>query len=287
MLNTDDLVNFEEMDTGIEDDYVERIFHRLSTGNHRLYGLFLDNQMVSMGGYTIFADHFAMLGRLRSDRLFRGNNFATELISYIIEEALQLTKIQWIGANTQMDNLPARRVLEKLGLIPHEPLHGAITKDTSALETGSKPWTPIHSLERKKFWLNQKYLNSFSLFPYEVYYSFPASKNLFQEHDLMNWSFYENEDQTRFLITKKDRKGDHYLHIVYPWSDISSQKGLWETISTDFRHLTEKSEGDTYIWMDLSVEAAKTLPSNHNFELSSPWVLYEVDRNMWDKNEDL
>ncbi len=170
MLTSEDFPYLEAMDTGIEDDYVMRIFHRLTTENHRLYGLFIDNEMVSMGGYTIFAGRYAMLGRLRSDRRFRGNNFATQLISYIMNEAFQVNGIQWVGANTQEYNIPARRVVEKLQLNPYVMLHGAVTKDTSALETGAKSWNFIDSIERKKYWLKEVFLKSSSIFPYECYY---------------------------------------------------------------------------------------------------------------------
>ncbi|WP_096200459.1 GNAT family N-acetyltransferase [Bacillus sp. FJAT-45350] len=276
MLNSDDYPYLEAMDTGLEDDYVERIFDRLTSekDHHRLFGLFLDNQMVSMGGYSIFAGRYAMLGRLRSDRRFRGNNLGTELISYIMNEALKLNGIQWVGANTQESNNPARRVVDKLGLKPYVMLHGAITKDTSALVSGAKQWSPVVSSERKLFWIREVFLKPNAVFPYECYYSFPASDELFQRHVIEKWSFYENEDQTRVLITKYDQKGDHYLHVVYPWSDIASQKGLWETISDDYDKLKQQTEGDTYIWMDLTKEDAESLPVGHKFELPSPWILY-------------
>lgn len=278
MLDKEDYPCLEAMDTAIEDDYVGRIFDRLTTGNHRLYGLFLDNQMVSMGGYTLFSGRYAMLGRLRSDRRFRGNDFATELLAYIMKEASLVSGIQWVGANTQENNLPARRVIEKLRLTPYSVLHGAITKDTSALESGAKPWKPIYSIERKQFWLREVYIKSSSIFPYECYYSFPASNDLFQEHAIQQWNFYENESQTRVLITKYDQKNHHYLHAIYPWSDISSQKGLWETISKDYHKLAEQTEGDTYIWIDLTKEAVQSLPTAHKFELPSAWILYGRDK---------
>jgi len=123
-------------------------------------------------------------------------------------------------------------------------------------------------------WLREAYLKSSSVFPYECYYAFPATNDLFQGHDLNKWNFYENESQTRVLITKYDQKDQHYLHAIYPWSDITAQKGLWETISTDYRKLTKQTEGDTCIWIDLTKEAVKSLPVSHKFELPSPWILY-------------
>ncbi|MDG5787066.1 GNAT family N-acetyltransferase [Evansella sp. AB-P1] len=276
-LHKGDYSFFEAMDTGIKDDYILRIFERLTTGNHRLYGLFIGNKLISMGGYTVFAGYYAMLGRLRSDRRYRGNNMATKILTHVMNEAFQLNGIQWVGGNTQEDNIPARRVLEKLGLNTYTTLHGAVTQVPIVHESGSKIWSPIHSLERKKRWLREKYVKPEAVFPYEVYYSFPASNALFQEEEIMEWSFYENHDKTRFLITKKDQKKNHYLHVIYPWSDIGVQQGLWETVSKDYLKLleeTEESEEDAYIWIDIKKNEINSLPNEHSFELPTPWVLY-------------
>ncbi|WP_164669333.1 GNAT family N-acetyltransferase [Virgibacillus doumboii] len=282
MLHSNDYPHLEAMDTGIEDDYVKRVFNRLATGNNFLYGLFLDNgQMVSIGGISIYAGHYAMLGRLRSDRRFAGKGYSTMLMEYMMNEAFQMSGVQWVGANTQENNTSARRVIEKVGLSPYTMMHGAITKDTSALESGAKPWNPITDLERKKDWIDEMYIKPSSVFPYECYYTFPSSKELFQEHDLEEWSFYENDAQTRVLITKTDRKKHHYLHAVYPWSDITSQKGLWETISNDYWKFAKQTDGETYIWMDLTKEEAASLPAGHQFNLPSPWILYGINKSSW------
>lgn len=279
MLQSNDYPYLEAMDTGIEFDYITSIFDRLVAGNNRLYGLFLDGQLVSMCGYSIYADSYAMLGRLRSDRRFVGSGFATELVSYVMNEVFQLNGIQWVGANTQEHNISAQRVLKKIGLTPYITLHGALTKDTSTLESGAKPWQPVTDLKRKKEWVNKKYIQTGAIFPYECYYPFPASADLFQEPDLETWSFFENDDQTRFLITKYDQKKHHYLHAVYPWHDITSQPGLWETIANNYRKLRRQTDGETYIWMDLTREEAQMLPADHQFELPSPWILYGTDKS--------
>lgn len=281
ILHSNDYSHLDSMDTGKDDDYVKRIFTKLIAENNCLYGLFLDSQMVSIGGYSIYANRYAMLGRLRSDRRFKGNAYATELMSHMMNDAFQLSGIQWIGANTQEENASARRVMEKIGLTPYSMLHGAITKDTSALESGSKPWNPVTDLQQKKDWLSKMYGSSSSVFPYECYYSFPVSKELFQEIDRKQWSFYENESKTRALITKTDQKKHHYLHALYPWEDITSQTGLWETIAKDYRELAKHTEDESYIWMDMTKEQAQSLPANHQFELPSPWILYGMDKSRW------
>src|SRR5690625_4637027 len=128
-----DYPQVEAMQTGIEDDYILPIFDELIEQPHAIFGLFLNEQLVSFAGYSIFAKQYAMLGRLRSDMRFRGRGYATEVMSHALEQAKKLKGIKWIGANTQEDNLAARRVLEKVGLSPYPKLYRAIANDVSTI----------------------------------------------------------------------------------------------------------------------------------------------------------
>ncbi|WP_174616058.1 GNAT family N-acetyltransferase [Virgibacillus ihumii] len=278
VLQGDDLQLLKDMDTGIENDYVIRVFDRLTQKPNRLYGLFLDENLVSVGGISIYAGSYAMLGRIRTDRRYKKKGLASEIMSYMKDEAFRDERIQWVGANTQEENLPARRVMKKIGLTKHTMLYGALTKDTSMLESGAVPWKPITDLERKKKWLDHTFIQPGNVFPYECYYPFPATVELFQDSELHMWTFYENADASRFLITKPDQKKHHYLHAIYPWSDLTDQKGLWETISRDYRQLAKQTGEETYIWMDLTKEEVQTLPADHDFILESPWILHGISR---------
>ncbi|MFC4559809.1 GNAT family N-acetyltransferase [Virgibacillus kekensis] len=280
-LNQSDYSYLETMQTGKDNDYVLQIFDRLITGNNRLFGLFLDNQLVSVGGYSIFAGRYAMLGRLRSDLRFRGNSYASKLMAYMRDEALNLEEVQWVGANTQEENFAARRVMDKNGFKTYSRLHGAMTKDTSALESGTNPWKPIQNLQRKKDWLNKMYPALSEVFPYQCFYPFPVSSDLFQDEEVNQWSFYENETGSRVVIIKEDQKKYHFLQTIYPWEDIDSQPGLWETISREYRDMTERSEDETYIWLDMTKEQANRLPTYHQFKLPSPWILHGVSKAEW------
>lgn len=283
-LHTEDYSLIAAMDTGINEDYVIQAFHHLMAGGDQLYGLFADGLLVSFGGYTVYADSYAMLGRLRSDRRFRGQELATELMRYIIEEAFQNESIKWVGANTQEENIPARRVLEKLGLPPLTMLHGAVTKNVEMLKSGTQTWKLVNDFAQKKEWLDKMFIQPEALFPYECYYPLPATKHLFKNDEINDWKFYENNAQTRCLITKPDRKGHQYLHVVYPWNDFMQQEGLWETVFKDYQNLlsqTYNEEYDTYIWMDMTKEEVSLLPENHAFELPSPWILHGIHRNEW------
>ncbi|HSI66361.1 MAG TPA: N-acetyltransferase, partial [Planococcus sp. (in: firmicutes)] len=171
------------------------------------------------------------------------------------------------------------RVLAKLGLSEHSTLFGATTQDVSMLSNGRRPWREVESLESKKQWLDQLYVKTGAVFPFECYYPFPATADLFPEDRLAKWRMYENEDATRVLITKKDFKRDHYLQAIFPWSDLMDQPGLWETIASAHREMADEVVGEVFIWMDLTKETIQSLPENHQFKLPSPWILHGTGRN--------
>lgn len=277
-LQLEDTHAVTHMQTNIEDDYVRQSFQDLVTGPNILYGLFADNELASIGGYSIYAEQLAMLGRLRSDVRFHGHGFATELMAYIRDAAFQNPNLNWIGANTQKQNKPTRRVLEKIGFTPCTSVYGALTYDLSRMQAHHKPWKRIHRLEQKRHWLEQTYLSGRSYFPYECYYLFPSVPGLFSDEVIAQWAFYENPEQTRYMIVKPDNKGQIILQVSYPWHDVMSQAGLWETISLSQQHLQAQQGEDILIWMDLAEQAVNVLPEDHPFELPSPWILYGINR---------
>lgn len=274
VLTKDDLPKLKAMETGIEDDYVIRVFDRISSGNNKLFGLFTEDQLVSVGGLTVFADQYVMLGRMRSDLRFRGNDLSTTLMSTVLKEAFNLPGIKWVGANTQEENLPAQRVLKKIGLAERHLSYGATAEGVTDLENGGAVWHRQDNLERKKQWLHQLFVESSAVFPYECYYPFPALDGMFEDSQIAKWNFFENPAGDRVLITKADMKKYHYLQAIYPYDDLMDQPGLWETISVARGGLAESLNTDTQVWMDLTKKQAANLPDNHPFELPSPWMLF-------------
>src|SRR5690606_17429399 len=129
----EDLPLLTAMHTGIEDDYVIRVFERTVTPPNALYAPLVDGGLAALCGYTIFAECYAMLGRLRSDLRMRGRNFSTELTAYVRDRVFENPSIIWVGANTQEHNMPARRVLEKQGFSEEAVLYGAVATDVSSL----------------------------------------------------------------------------------------------------------------------------------------------------------
>lgn len=279
-LQLQDLHYLEKMNTGIEDDYILRVYDRISKGSSRMYGLFFDEQLVSVGGYTIFAKQYVMLGRMRSDLRYRGNNLSTQLMNFILEQTLTLPNIQWIGANTQHNNVSARRVMDKLGLTELSILYSAISSNIAHLETGGRAWEKVTAISKKRAWIEQLYIQTGAVFPYECYYAFPASEKLFTEENFAQWSFFENPQQDRVLITKQDYKREYYLHVIYSWDDLLSQPGLWETMSMAQLELSIKVKTNPSIWIDLSPSQVQSLPNNHPFELPSPWLLYGTGQRL-------
>ncbi|MFB4159437.1 GNAT family N-acetyltransferase [Geomicrobium sp. JSM 1781026] len=277
-LHAEDRSVFARMHTGIEDDYILHIFDRLVTGNSYLYGLFIEEQLVTIGGFTIFQNTYAMLGRLRTDTRYRGQNLSTKLMETVIDKAFSIPEIQWVGANTQEHNTSARRVLTKLGLTPTATLHGATTQHPERLTNGSERWSEITDKTEKLRWLEKAYTSSGNVFPYECYYPFPATPSLFSEDDVANWRFFQNATEDRFFVAKKDQKKYHYVHLAYPWPDAADQPGLWETVTTLFEEQTKETGDLTYVWLDLTKEMARTLPSDHPFDLPSPWILHGTYR---------
>jgi len=279
ILTKEDLPSVKAMETGIEDDYIIRVFDRICSGNNKLFGLFADDQLVSIGGLTVFAKQYAILGRMRSDLRFRGNDLSTLLMSKVLEEAFKLPDIQWVGANTQEENFPAQRVLKKIGLVDERYVScEATANESSAMESGGAIWQRQDNLDRKRHWLQQLFVESAAVFPYECYYPLPASEGLFEDSKITRWNFFENPVGDRVLITKRDLKQHHYLHVVYPFDDLMEQPGLWETISFARQELAADLNQDTHIWMDLTKQQTAALPDSHPFVIPSPWVLFGKSR---------
>lgn len=275
-LQKEDIVFYENMQTGLEEDYVLRIFPYLVEGKNRLFGLFVNDNLASVAGYTIYADQYAMLGRLRSDVRFRGKSYGTEISNYVKNQVAEHPYINWVGANTEIHNIAAQKVLANIDLPPIITLYAAQAKEIDFQSNQANSWNIITSTKRKKEWLEKTYLNSDfdkPIFPFQAYYPLPVSDKLFEEEYLRTWHFYENAEQTRYLILWEEEKGDYYLHVTYPWNDFDKQVGFWDTIQKAFQEVKIR-EHDALVWFDLTPEDIDTLPENHPFDLPSPWVLH-------------
>ncbi|MCA1011161.1 GNAT family N-acetyltransferase [Halobacillus halophilus] len=264
----------EAMDTGIEDDYVIRIFEKLiESDSHEIFGLFKEGNLLSVGGYSLFGNgKFAMLGRLRSDRrmLMKGN--ATELLKPIVEQLLRDPQVAWVGANTHLHNLPARRVLQKISLEEGPILH-FLTLKSPELLTHHKPgpvWEEVTSLQYKKDLLHSTVMTETDIFPYECYYPLPYDYALFTDQYLEQSSFYQSPDASRFVIVNNDTKKFDYSHVKYFWDDHYNQSGFFETIL----HHWKQHPNNVGCWIDFSAEGFKRIPDLSPYDVQEPWALY-------------
>ncbi|KHE67042.1 GNAT family N-acetyltransferase, partial [Halobacillus sp. BBL2006] len=232
-LSIEDRSALECMDTGIQDDYVIRIFENLvESDNHELFGLFQNSKMLAIGGYSLFGgSNFAMLGRLRSDRRYLKKGNATELLKPIVDQLWKHPEVDWIGANTHLGNIPARRVLEKLGIRQGPVIHYLILHQPELL-TGNTPgniWTHVVDIEKKRELLLSLQPTP-EVFPYECYYPLPYNASLFTKEYLKDSTFYVKPDNSRFVIIKNDTKKHQYSHVKYFWDDHYQQPGFFATL---------------------------------------------------------
>jgi len=279
-LTADDVSFYQKMQTGLDDDYMLRAFHRITDGPNYLYGLFVSDVLVALSGFTVFKDHYAMLGRLRTDQRYRKNGYGTKIVQYSLDQGLKHPDVQWIGANTEQHNKASQAVLRKIGLPPVKLLYAAQTHSLISLTREDAPkWKAITDHSRKAEWIRNTYLDpSFDkkVFPLEAYYPFPVSEKMF-EGSLDNWQFFENEDQSRYVILFEEFKGMNYLHVIYPWHDFMTQPGLFETIQDNLEE-AQKDDDETKLWWDLSEADAVLLPTDHPFDLPSPWILHGLSK---------
>ncbi|MCP8617664.1 GNAT family N-acetyltransferase [Salirhabdus salicampi] len=271
-LQQSDLPSLEQMDTGIEDDYVIRIFSDLvKSERHEMYGLFRDENLVTIAGYSLFANHFAMLGRLRSDRRFTAKGYATELMKTVIEELKRKSFVKWIGANTQRNNISARKVLQKLGMQSHTTVYSSKLIHPKNIYGKPGPlWQTAETITEKRAWLASVKESALGMFPYECYYPFPYDYLLFSDEYLEGCTFYYNEEKSRFFILKEDRKDQWYLQFIYFWNDHFEQPGLIDTV---IRALNTYSS-DYNLWVDFSEHAYEHLPYKDAFDIQDPWMMH-------------
>ncbi|MRH42053.1 N-acetyltransferase [Aquibacillus halophilus] len=271
-LTEDDITLVREMQTNIDDDYVIRIFPKLvQSDSNAVYGLFSQNNLLAIGGYTVFPGGYAMLGRLRSDHRYLSKGHGTEILSYIKRELEKDPSIKWIGANTNVANIGARRVIEKLGLMPITKLHSLPVINKCLISgTEGEVWNRVEELERKRTLINSIQENTLGIYPYECYYPFPLTPDLLTDEHLNQSAFFENHSKNRFMVIKNDQKHDWFAQVKYFWDDHFDQPGFWETIFT----YTEQQPEEIKAWVDFSQQGYEKIPTTEAFEVTDAWILY-------------
>ncbi|MFC0525595.1 GNAT family N-acetyltransferase [Pontibacillus salicampi] len=267
-LDVEDYSALKDMDTGLDDDYVVRIFPELiARENNEVFGLFDENQMIAVGGYTTFYNKYAMLGRLRSDKRFYGQGHATYLLDQIIERVRQNPSIVWIGANTQSNNLPARKVLKKIHMPALATLHPLHIEQPEQIPHPDGPvWEMVQDVSAKRKWIESLTLE---VFPYEAYYPLPFDNIYITDDYLSQSAMYINPAGDRIVLIQEDTKKHVYANVKYFWDDLFTQPGLWKTIAYD----KQQREAIDAIWMDVSPDVYADLPAAFNSSQDA-WLLH-------------
>lgn len=271
-LTLDDHTSVQNLQTNIVDDYVKRIFPDLiQSQTHTIYGLFESDTLITLAGYSLFPGGYAMLGRLRSDIRFTTKGYATKILAFIIEDLKKDPTIKWVGANTNIDNHAARRVLAKLELEQITTFYSLPVRNATLLN-GVKGirWSDVVSIKEKRALLTTVASSKPLIFPYECYNPFPYSKALVTDKHLSESTFYQNHTKDRFIIIRNDQKQEWFAQVKYFWNDAFEQPGFWETVY----HYVAKESRELRPWLDFSQVAFNTIPNLAAFDVEDGWALY-------------
>lgn len=179
------------------------------------FGYFINNQLVSTAGYTIFGPGLAMLGRLRSDIRYRGHGYSKQLTKYVLDQAFQTKELKWLGANTQADNIPAQKVLNHIHLEKQTAFYGCTAKRLDVLMDKEPGWQEVTQKELKNKLLNTYHIAKKTFFPLECYYPFPSLPELFQNDQIKSWRFFSRGRTSPFNYKKKDIKKKRFIFTQY------------------------------------------------------------------------
>ncbi|WP_051237706.1 GNAT family N-acetyltransferase [Lacticigenium naphthae] len=273
-LSPTDKYHYAKMETDLPTDYMLMSFERISSDPNTLYGLFLDDKLVCIGGYTLFGTAQIMLGRLRTDKNYRRKKLAFKLMRFILNEIRSIPEISWIGGYTEVTNIASRNLQKQLGLVPMVNLYhtNLPSVPTSFLSMDPK-WIEIKIYKEKLNWLKEAYIEPMNIIPYECYYPLPSSLELFTEQQIENWTFYRNASESRLLILKPDYKGKHYVHILYPYDDLMGQKGLWNTIDDYYHQYVKQTAIKPSLWLDIDARNMNDSLFEDHLASSTEWVL--------------
>lgn len=261
-----------KMETGLKEDYVLRILPQLIE-NEPVYGAYRNDELVAIAGYTLFANSFAILGRLRTAMAYRGNGIATQLLQKVMKIAIEKHSIDWIGLTTLDDNLPVHHIAKNLGMA-HMTSYYSCTLRPQKLnkkETDDHNWKIVSGLEKKRWYIN-KFLptateNVLGMFPYEAYYPIIQSQKLITDKYLERCYMFINTDKHKFILLMPDHKDKPYFHVKYFWDDFFDHELLIEQLYLLACH------HQRYLWIDLAESTYQKRPKEF-FDNVSKWRLY-------------
>ncbi|GEM01230.1 Ribosomal protein S18 acetylase RimI [Halolactibacillus halophilus] len=269
-LTMNDFSLYQQMQTGMNNDYMLTVFERLVTppANY-LYGLFDDDILASVAGYTYFPGGNAMLGRLRSDKQFRQLGYSTQLLHYLVDTVKQDPSVKFIGGYTQIDNTPAKKILTKLGMKHIDTYHSFPAVNLKPLITDQILWDEITDYDEKRQALQSLTNRGVASFPYEAYYPFPLTENLIPAEKLRVMRLFKSPLTGHCLFVDNDYKGEALLNIRYVHDDLFTTPGLFFTIDQLLKH-----EPDRLPWFNFSLTQYQKLTDKDCFRLEPGWELH-------------
>lgn len=275
-LTIDDYRAVLNMQTGIEDDYVLRIFPQLiENPAQTLFGLITAEGIAAVAGVYRLPNGNGILGRLRSDIRFHSKGNATALLQHIIASCEQDPMMNWIGAITRKSNLPAQRVLDKLNIQQESAFISLLMEAPEKFVVPSAaPWELIEGTDRKRAVIEQAAVDAKAAFyPYEAYFPIPYASAILEDDYINNLAVFRDPDSSRIMAIQEDYKGRHIAQIQYLWPDVFQQDGLWTAV---FNYLSQ-SDKQLTPQLDVSPETASSIPtvfSGSFAEDDDPWLIY-------------
>ncbi|MFJ6412259.1 hypothetical protein CHI12_02315 [Terribacillus saccharophilus] len=265
-----------EMQTGIEDDYVLRIFPQLiENPAQTLFGLETEEGIAAVAGVVRLPNGNGILGRLRSDIRFHSKGNATALLQHIIASCEQDPMMNWLGAITLKSNLPAQRVLDKLKIQPESSFISLLMEAPEQfIVPSAAPWELIEGTDTKRAVIEQAAVEAKAAFyPYEAYFPIPYASAILEDDYLETLAVFRDPDSSRIMAIQEDYKGQDIAQIQYFWPDVFQQDGLWTTV---FNYL-KQSDKQLVPQLDVSPETASSIPAvfRDSFtENNDPWLIY-------------
>ncbi|WP_169525400.1 GNAT family N-acetyltransferase [Pseudalkalibacillus hwajinpoensis] len=268
-LTAADIEEVTGMETGIEDDYVIRIFSKLIEENYML-GYFEAHTLVGIAGVTIYEGEVAVLGRLRTHKEYRGRGIASTLMNQLKKESFHSLDMDWVGYATEMNNIAGNRMARHLQM----NLEAIVV--SSRISPGAVEGTHDTQPYRSDFSRNskKKYLEECSekerlpFFPHSIYYPLPYVPKLTVGY-LDSIEMFQN-DLGSFMIMKEE-KGASYLHVKV-WNERTlHSKEMWQIVNAEAEREARS------IWIDLPLDQANWLEAQSHQTI---WHLYGKKRSM-------
>ena len=263
-----DVPQVEEMPTGIEDDYVIRIIHKLIQ-NENMIGFFMKEKLVGIAGMSLFEGEAAVLGRLRTHKDYRKKGIASALMNTLQTKAFENPAVIWTGYATEDYNTAGNSLAPHLQMqLESEIVSCRISPQSILGQTDTEPFNKVNDMDKKvtieKYWKTS--VSSF--FPYSIYYPLPYLPSLSSVY-LKQVEVFVN-DNGGFLLMKEE-KGASYLHVKVLNKSTVYSKAMWKSVNA---YALEEARA---IWIDLPKQDAKWLePFSHQ----TTWHLYGQKRSI-------